>query len=114
MQAYDVAKTIHRDLAGIAPKFCASANRALVDIGEGSKLVGLGEGTHENDVVTIHETESISGKTIDPYEALFRITQAIEAIRNASSWEVIVEQKIAADKKSILFRYTFIRDKKNQ
>lgn len=114
MEAYEVAKTIHRDLAGIAPKFCALTNRALVDIGEGSKLVGLGEGSHENDLVTLHETESVSGKVLDPYEAIFRITQAIEAIQNASSWDVIVEQKIAADKKSIVFRYTFIRDKKNK
>jgi len=111
MKAQDVIKTIHRDVVGFAPKFVGIANRALVDIGEGSKLVGLGKGTHENDVVTIQETEVISAEAMDPYEAIFRITQAIELIQSSSGWEVIIEQKIATDKKSIVFKYFFTRDK---
>ena len=60
MTPYELSKLIHVELSPIAPRLSAAINRALVDIGEGSALVGLGPGTNENDNVSFQDSETIN------------------------------------------------------
>jgi hypothetical protein len=111
MTPYDLAKMVHRELSPLAPRLSASLNRALLDIGEGSVLVGLGPGTHQNDDVTFQEMERINIRGDDPANVLFKISAVISKLEEHSSWRVIVDQKPGADRDTIELLYTFFREK---
>ena len=49
MTPYELSRELHRDLSPIAPRLATALNRALVDIGEGSVLVGLPNGMSAGD-----------------------------------------------------------------
>ncbi len=110
MTPYDLAKTIHRDLSSLAPRLCGALNRALIDIGEGSALVGFGPGTNENDNVSFQEYESIPLKGADPAQILARINAALEGLNN-SSWRVVIDRKPVQKKESLELLYTLYRSK---
>ena len=111
MTPYELAKSIHRDVAGVAPKFSAALNRALVDIGEGSLLVGFQPGAHVDDDVTFHETETIHAEKSDVAGILARLHGVAEALETHSSWRVIIDVKPVRSSLQVDLLYTFFRDR---
>jgi hypothetical protein len=111
MTPYDLAKTLHRELSPFAPRLSAALNRALLEIGEGSILVGLGPGTHENDNVSFQESETIRTKGDDPSHIIANIMNVLNILENHSSWNVLIDKKPGAGKESIELMYTLYRGK---
>ena len=111
MTNYELAKQIYRDLSPIAPKLSAALNRALVDIGEGSVLVGLGKGMHKDDVVSFQETEIINLAGNDQANIIAKITEVLWKLEGHTSWKVIIDKKPRSNKKNIELLYTLIRNK---
>ena len=112
MTPYDLAKTLHRELSPFAPRLSAALNRALLEIGEGSVLVGLGPGTNENDNVSFQENEEISTRDDDPAHIISKIMQVLELLENHSSWNVLIDKKPGSGKESIALMYTLYRENK--
>lgn len=110
MTPYELSKTIYRDLASIAPRLCSALNRALVDIGEGSALIGFGPGTNENDNVSFQEYEHIPLKGADPAQILTKINEALQGLNN-SNWKVIIDRKPGRKTDSLELLYTLYRSK---
>lgn len=111
MTPYDAAKMIHRELSSFAPKLSAALNRALVDIGEGSKLVGLGAGTHEDDDVSFQEAETIDVRGNDPANILAKISGVIGKMEQHSNWKVLIDKKPNTDPFKLELLYTIFRSK---
>jgi hypothetical protein len=112
MTPYDVAKMIHRELSPIAPKLSAALNRALVDIGEGSMLIGLGPGTHKDEDVSFQEMEQINTRGNDPANILSIISGALSTLEEHTSWSVLIDKKPAPDPETLDLLYTIFRSKK--
>ena len=111
MTNYELAKQIYRDLSPIAPKLSAALNRALVDIGEGSVLYGLGKGMHKDDVLTFHENEIINLAGTDQADIILKITEVLWKLEEHTSWKVIIDKRPGPNKKNIELLYTLIRSK---
>ncbi len=111
MTPYELSKLIHIELSPIAPRLSAAINRALVDIGEGSKLVGLGPGTHENDSVSFQESETINAKDGEVDSVLVRIHAMMGKLEEHSSWKVIIDKKPGGKGNPLELLYTLIRIK---
>ena len=112
MTPYEVAKMIHKDLSPFAPKLSAALNRALIEIGEGSVLVGLGQGTHENDDVSFQEAEQIDIQRNDPANILAIIAGVISKVEEHTSWNVLIDKKPASEPNRLELLYTIFRSKK--
>ena len=112
MTPYDLAKTLHRELSPFAPRLSAALNRALLEIGEGSILVGLGPGTHQDDNVSFQENETISTRGDDPAHIISKIMQVLQVLENHSSWNVLIDKKPVPGKESVELMYTLYREKK--
>jgi len=112
MNPYEMSKMIHKELSPIAPKLSAALNRALTDIGEGSVLVGLGEGTHENDHVSFQETEQIHTQGNDSVNILSIISGVIWKLEEQTSWKVLIDKKPTTDPNTLELLYTIFRSKK--
>ena len=110
MTPYELARELHRDLSPIAPRLAAALNRALVDIGEGSMLVGLPQGMSAGDKVSFDEGESIPLQGADPAAILARITHALALLENHSSWRVIVDKGGGQGGGRLALRYTLFRE----
>ena len=113
MSPYELSKLIHRELSPIAPRLSAAINRALVDIGEGSVLVGLGPGTNENDNVSFQESETIQTIGNDAEGVLAKIHEIIWKLEEHSSWKVIIDKKPGRRGKPLELLYTFVRTKED-
>ena len=109
MTPHETAKMIHQELSPVAPRLSAALNRALLDIGEGSMLVGLGPGTNQNDEVSFLETESIPLQGAEPATILTKINQVLWALEENSSWKVVVDKKPGSNPKQIELLYTIFR-----
>ena len=112
MTPYEMAKMIHKDLSPIAPKLSAALNRALIDIGEGSTLVGLGPGTHEDDQISFQEVETINVRGNDPANILATISGVIWKLEEQTSWKVLIDRKPSNDPDTLELLYTIFRSKK--
>jgi len=112
MTPYELAKSIHQDLSAVAPRLAAALNRALLDIGEGSPLVGLGPGTHQDDAVSFQEAERIRLAGSEPAEVLVKITRMLQALEAHSPWRVIIDQKTTRDRGHLDLLYTVVRDRR--
>ena len=110
MTPYELARELHRDLSPIAPRLATALNRALVDIGEGSVLVGLPQGMSANDAVSFDERESIPLQGAEPAAILARITQALALLENHSSWRVIMDKGAGQGPDQLALRYTLFRE----
>jgi hypothetical protein len=97
------------ELSPIAPRLSAAINRALVDIGEGSKLVGLGPGTHENDNVSFQESETINVRGGEANSVLARIQAMMGKLEEHSSWKVVIDKKPGQKDKPLELLYTLFR-----
>lgn len=109
MTPYETAKMIHRELSPLVPKLSAALNRALVDIGEGSMLIGLGEGTHKDDNVSFQEAEIIEVKRSDVADILVKIKGVIGKLEEHSSWKVLIDKKPNPDPHKLELLYTIFR-----
>ena len=112
MTPYEMAKMIHKELSPIAPKLSAALNRALIDIGEGSVLVGLGHGTHEDDKISFQEIETINVRRNDPANILSVISGVIWKLEEQTSWKVLIDRRPSADPDTLELLYTIFRSKK--
>ena len=111
MTPYELSKLIHVELSPIAPRLSAAINRALVDIGEGSALVGLGPGTHENDNVSFQDSETINASGSETEGALAKIHEMMWKLEEHSSWKVIIDKKPGKHGKPLELLYTLVRMK---
>ncbi len=111
MTPYEMAKMVHRELSPVAPKLSAALNRALIDIGEGSFLVGLGPGMHEDDHVSFQEVEHINLQGNDPASILAKIAGVIWKLEEHSSWKVLVDKKAGSGPHTLELLYTIFRSK---
>lgn len=111
MTPYELAKMIHMELSPVAPKLSAAINRALVDIGEGSMLVGLGPGTNTNDTVSFQESETLRVEDGDSEGVLAAIQQMIGQLEAHSSWTVIIDKKPGRRGSPLALLYTLVRAK---
>lgn len=111
MTPYELAKSIFRDVGGVAPKFAAALNRALVDIGEGSQLVGFQPGTHVDDDVTFHETETIRADGAEAAGILAKLHAVAGGLEDHSSWRAIIDMKPKRNPSNLELLYTFYRDR---
>ncbi len=108
MTPYELSKLIHMELSPIAPRLSAAINRALVDIGEGSVLVGLGPGANENDHASFQESETIDD---DADGVLAKIHEVMWKLEEHSSWKVIIDKKPGGQKNPLELLYTLVRIK---
>jgi hypothetical protein len=108
---YELSKWFHREISATAPRLSAALNRALIDIGEGSRLVGLGPGKHMDDPVSFQETETISVPGSDPFEILGQLTRALQKLDEHSSWNVLVDVKPIREPDRLELLYTLFRGK---
>ena len=111
MTPYEMAKIVHRELSPVAPKLSAALNRALIDIGEGSVLVGLGKGMHEDDFVSFQEFEHIDVQGNDPANILAKIAGVIGKLEEHSSWKVLIDRKSGSGPHTLELLYTIYRSK---
>lgn len=111
MTPYELSKLIHMELSPIAPRLSAAINRALVDIGEGSVLVGLGPGTNENDNVSFQESETINTTGGGAEGVLVKIQAMMWKLEEHSSWKVIIDKKPGQPGQPIALLYTLVRTK---
>ena len=111
MTPYELAKAIHMELSPIAPRLSAAINRALVDIGEGSTLVGLGPGMNENDNVSFQESEVINTAAGDAEGILAKIHESMWTLEEHSSWNVLIDKKPGRMTPTLELLYTLIRIK---
>lgn len=109
MTPYEIAKMVHRELSPFVPKLSAALNRALVDIGEGSLLVGLGAGTHKDDHVSFQEVEIIDVERNNAADILAKIKGVIGRLEEHSSWKVLIDKKPNPDPHKIELLYTIFR-----
>ena len=110
MTPYELARELHRELAPVAPRLAAALNRALVDLGEGSLLVGLPHGMGAGDDVSFDAQESVDLQGAEPAAVLVRITQALAMLENHSSWRVVVDKGIGSAPGRLELRYTLFRE----
>lgn len=110
MTPYELSRELHRDLSPVAPRLAAALNRALVDLGEGSVLVGLPNGMSAEDQATFDERESIALQGAEPAAILARITQALVLLENHSSWRVIVDKGAGGQAGHLELLYTLFRE----
>jgi hypothetical protein len=112
MTPYELAKLLHRELSPVAPRLSAALNRALVDIGEGSMLVGLGPGTHTDDNVSFQESEQFN--LPDPsasHRILSEINAALGKLENNTAWQVLIDKKPSTNPNKMELLYTIFRIK---
>ena len=109
MTPHETAKMIHQELSPFAPRLSAALNRALLDIGEGSLLVGLGPGSNENDDVSFQEIETIPLKGTDAATILAKIHQTLWGLEENSPWKVVVDKKPGNNPDQLELLYTIFR-----
>ena len=110
MTPYELSRELFRELSPMAPRLAAALNRALVEIGEGSMLVGLPNGMSANDSAAFDEGESIALQGAEPADILVRINQALAMLENNSSWRVIVDKGAGSQPGRLELRYTLFRE----
>jgi len=110
MTPYELSRELHRDLSPVAPRLAAALNRALVDIGEGSSLVGLPQGMSASDAVSFDAQERIALRGVEPAAILARISQALALLENHSSWRVIMDKGTGQGADDLALRYTLFRE----
>ena len=81
MTPNELATRMFRELSPLAPRLAAAINRALLDVGEGSVLVGLGPGSHVDDPASFTESETIRLEGRDPAEVEVSCWTGIAATR---------------------------------
>jgi hypothetical protein len=112
MTPYELAASLYREISPVAPKLAAALNRALLEIGEGSVLVGLPAGMGAGDDVTFSERETLQVGREAAAAVLVRITQALHLLEGHSNWQVLIDRKGDAPPGELDLMYTLFRPKK--
>jgi len=107
MTPYELARTLHRELAPVAPRLAAVLNRALVDIGGDGLIVAVTQNRGGEQSTTLHEQERIDLAGRDSTVILARIRQALQLLDTHSVWQVVVDAKPAPGQLDL--RYTLFR-----
>ena len=111
MTPYELAASLYREISPVAPKLAAALNRALLEIGEGSILVGLTPGLHADDDVRFSERETIKADREAAAGILARLTQALQLLEDHSRWQVLIDRKGDARPGELELIYTLFRPK---
>ena len=111
MTPSELAHFMHRELSPLAPRLCAALNRALLDIGEGSTLVGLGPGRHQDEDASFTESETIRLQGREAARVLAEITQCVAKLEDHSRWKVFVDRRRSENPKLLELYYTLFRMK---
>jgi hypothetical protein len=111
MTPYELAASLYREISPVAPKLAAALNRALLEIGEGSILVGLTPGMSAGDDVTFNERETIKADHEAAAGILARINQALQLLEGHSNWQVLIDRKGDASPGKLDLMYTLFRPK---
>ncbi len=111
MTPYELAASLYREISPVAPKLAAALNRALLEIGEGSVLVGLTPGMHAGDDVTFSERETLKVNKEEAIAVLTRITQALQLLEGHSNWQVLINRKGGTATGQLDLMYTLFRPK---
>ncbi len=112
MTPYELAASLYREISPLAPKLAAALNRALLEIGEGSILVGLPSGMSAGDDVSFSEHEILRVDKEAAAAVLARITQALQLLDGHSSWQVLIDRKGDTTPGELDLMYTLFRPKK--
>ena len=112
MTPYELAASLYREISPVAPRLAAALNKALLEIGEGSVLVGLPAGMSAGDDVTFSERETLRVDKEAAAGVLARITQALQLLEGHSTWQVIIERKGDTPPGRLDLMYTLFRPKK--
>lgn len=112
MTPYELAASLYREISPVAPKLAAALNRALLEIGEGSMLVGLTPGMSAGEDVTFSERETLHMGKEAAAGVLARITQALQLLEGHSRWQVLIDRKGDAPPGELDLMYTLFRPKK--
>ena len=112
MTPYELAASLYREISPVAPKLAAALNKALLEIGEGSMLVGLTPGMSAGDDITFSERETLKVGKEAAVGALARITQALQLLEGHSRWQVLIDRKGNAAPGELDLMYTLFRPKK--
>ena len=112
MTPYELAASLYREISPVAPKLAAALNRALLEIGEGSVLVGLPAGMGAGEDVAFSEREILHHDREAAAGTLARINQALQLLEGHSNWQVIIERKGNAPRGQLDLMYTLFRPKK--
>ena len=111
MTPYELAASLYREISPVAPRLAAALNRALLEIGEGSILVGLPAGMGAGDDVTFSERETLKVDKEAAAGVLARITQALQLLEGHSSWQVLIDRRGDAPSGQLDIKYTLFRPK---
>ncbi len=111
MTPYELAASLYREISPVAPRLAAALNRALLEIGEGSILVGLPAGMGAGDEVTFSERETLKVDKEAAAGVLARITQALQLLEGHSSWQVLIDRRGDAPSGQLDLKYTLFRPK---
>ena len=111
MTPYELAASLYREISPVAPRLAAALNRALLEIGEGSILVGLPAGMGAGDEVTFSERETLKVDKEAAAGVLARITQALQLLEGHSSWQVLIDCRGDAPSGQLDLKYTLFRPK---
>ncbi|MBL0713977.1 MAG: hypothetical protein JJV98_09755 [Desulfosarcina sp.] len=109
MTPYELAASLYREISPVAPRLAAALNRALLEIGEGSVLVGLSPGLQAGDDVTFSERETLKIDKDGAAGLLARITQALQLLEGHSSWQVLIDKKGETAPGQLELMYTLFR-----
>ena len=107
MTPYELARTLHRKLAPVAPRLAAALNRALVDIGGDGLIVPVTANRGGGQPATLEERERIDLAGRDGAAVLAHIQQALQLLENHSAWQVVVDAKPTPGHLDL--RYTLFR-----
>jgi hypothetical protein len=111
MTPYELAASLYREISPVAPKLAAALNRALLEIGEGSMLVGLPAGMGAGEDVAFSEHETLRVDKEAAAGVLVRITQALQLLEGHSNWQVLIDRKGDAQPGELNLMYTLFRPK---
>ncbi|MCF8053577.1 MAG: hypothetical protein K9L59_20265 [Desulfobacterales bacterium] len=103
MTPYELATAFHRELSPLVPKLSAALNRALVDIGEGSRLVLPSEPAD----VSFQERETVP--EAESSGVLSKIFAVLPLLDQHSRWRVDVERRRGAEAGQLELVYTLYR-----
>ena len=109
MTPYDLAKHIHTEISTFAPRLSGALNRALLEFGEGSALVGSDGQPLSKESESFQEIEQINAPWRDFADIMSKIRSVLMVVEENSSWHVIIDKKPDSDSDKIELLYTIFR-----
>jgi len=111
MTPYELAKIIHTEISSFAPRLSGALNRALLEFGEGSPLVGLNGQSLGNNPESFQEMEQINAQPQDFADIILKIRPVLLLLEENSSWKVVIDKKPDTEPNKIELLYTVFKQK---